>query len=346
MSWKILVTAQAPSVEAVGGRALAGLRDAGCTVVHAPKYGPLTEAELLPQLSGMDAVIAGMDQFTEAVLGSAEAEQLKIISRWGIGIDAVNLDAAARHGIIVANTPGMLNEAVADYAMGLLLALARRIPEGACQLREGHWDGIWGPDLSGKTLGLVGCGGIGQAVARRARGFNMRLLGCDPAPPEEARALGIAFVPLRQLLAESDFVSLHSALTPETRGLIGESELREMKPEARLINTARGAILDEVALARALRENWIAGAALDVFRTEPLPADDPLRSAPNLLITPHLASLGYESGARVSAAAAGAILEARAGRRPRWVANPEVFRLGALRITPQAQAAQPTQSPS
>jgi glyoxylate reductase len=332
MSWKVLITAHAPSVEAVGGLALARLEEEGCEVIHALKYGPLTAVELLPQLAGIDAVVAGMDQFTDAVMGSEEAANLKIISRWGVGIDAVDLPAAARHGIVVANTPGLLNEAVADYAMGLLLAIARRIPEGFLSLRERRWDSAWGPDLLGKTLGLVGCGGIGQAVAKRARGFEMRLLGCDPVPTEDARQLGIEFVPLEQLLAESDFVSLHTALTQETRELIGTPELRAMKPEAFLINTARGGVLDEEALAQALREKWIAGAALDVFAVEPLPTDHHFHEVPNLLLTPHLASLGFDSGARVSGAAAEAILDVRAGRQPRWVANPEVFQSPALRI--------------
>lgn len=332
MSWRVLITARALSVEEVGGLALKRLQDSGCELIHAHKYGPLTEAELLPQLPGIHAVLAGMDHFTAAVLGSKEAEELKIISRWGVGYDAVDRTAAAGHGIVVAYTPGLLNEAVADYTMALLLALARRIPEGWLSLREGHWDSGWGPDLGGKTLGLVGCGGIGQAVAKRARGFDMRLLGCDPAPSADAGRLGIEFVALERLLVESDFVSLHSALTPETRGLIGEAELRAMKPGAYLINTARGAILDETALARALTERWIAGAALDVFVVEPLPAGHPLHSVPNLLLTPHQASLGYESGAKVSAAAVDAIIDVRAGRRPRWVANPDVYQSPALRV--------------
>ena len=332
MSWKILITAHAPSIEPVGALALARLQSAGCEIIHPPKYGPLTKAELLPQLVGIDAVLASMDPFSADVLGSPEASQLKVIARWGVGVDAIDLAAAARLGIVVTNTPGLLNEAVADYAMGMLLAMARRIPQGARSLGEGRWDSLWGPDMSGKTLGLVGCGGIGQAVAKRARGFDMRLMGCDPMPSPAAESLGIEFVSLPRLLAESDFVSLHTALTPATRGLIGEAELRSMKSDAILINMARGAVIDEAALGRALREGWIAGAALDVFVTEPLPADHPLHSTPNLLLTPHLASLGYGSGAKVSAACADAMLDVRAGRRPRWVANPDVYQSGALRV--------------
>jgi phosphoglycerate dehydrogenase-like enzyme len=322
----------------VSGRALERLREAGCALLHAHKYGPLAEAELLPQLAGIDAVLAGMDHFTAGVLGSVEAGSLKLISRWGVGTDAVDLAAATRHGIVVAFTPGMLAEAVADYTMGLLLAMARRIPQGWLDLRKGRWDSAWGPDLRGRTLGLVGCGRIGQAVARRAAGFGMRLVGFDPVPSPEVARLGIEFLALDRLLEEADFVSLHAALTPETRGLIGEAELRRMKPGAFLINTARGAIIDEAVLARALCEHWIAGAALDVFTVEPLPADHPLHSVPNLLITPHQASLGFESGAEVSDAAAQAVLDCLDGRRPRWVANPDVWDSTALRMARNAPA--------
>jgi phosphoglycerate dehydrogenase-like enzyme len=160
----------------------------------------------------------------------------------------------------------------------------------------------------------------------------MRLLGCDPAPTAAASDAGIEIASLERLLAESDFVSLHCALTAETRGLIGAAELQRMKSGAWLINTARGAILDEAALAAALRDGRIAGAALDVFTVEPLPPGHPLHSVPNLLLTPHQASLGYESGARVSAAAADAVLDVRAGRRPRQVANPDVYQSPALRV--------------
>jgi len=331
MNWKVLLTAKAPSLDLVGAEALNRLREAGCEVVHPPKYGPLTKEELLPQLNGVDAVLAGMDPFSADVLHAGEASSLKVIARWGVGVDAVDLAEAARLGIVVTNTPGLLDEAVADYAMAMLLAMARRLPQGAHSLGEGRWESEWGPDMNGKTLGLLGCGGIGQAVARRARGFNLRLLGCDPAPTQAARDLGIEFVPLESLLAESDFLSLHTALTPKTRQLMGEAQFRLMKRNALLINTARGAIIDEAALARALHEGWIAGAALDVFITEPLPADHLLHGVPNLLITPHQASLGYGSGAKVSGACADAILDVRAGRKPRWVVNPDVYHHGALR---------------
>lgn len=331
MSWKVLITARTLNVESVGKRALDLLKSAGCELVHPPKYGPLTADELRPLLPGMDAAFASMDKFTDALLASPEASQLKLISRWGVGYDAIDVPAATRQGIAVAFTPGLLNDAVADYAMALLFALARRVHEGHLTMRQGTWTAGWGHDISGKTLGIIGCGRIGQTVARRVSGFDMRVLGYDVAPNAEATRLGIEFVSLEKLLAESDYISLHAALTPETRGLIGEKQLRQMKPSAYLVNTARGAIVDEAALLRALQEGWIAGAALDAFVVEPLPADHPFRTAPNLLLTPHQASFGFDTGARVSLAAAQAIVDLQAGKRPTWVVNPDVFSGSALR---------------
>lgn len=162
----------------------------------------------------------------------------------------------------------------------------------------------------------------------------MTLLAHDPAPQTAAEALGVSFVPLDELLDRSDFVSIHAALTPATRGLIGEPQLRRMKAGAHLVNTSRGAIVDEGALVRALNEGWIAGAAIDAFITEPLPPDHPLTTAPNLLLTPHQASFGLQTGRRVSEAAARALVDAREGRRPRWVVNPAVFESPALRLRP------------
>jgi phosphoglycerate dehydrogenase-like enzyme len=279
----------------------------------------------------MDAVLASMDKFTASVFSSPKAAALKLISRWGVGYDAIDVPAATQQGVVVAYTPGLLNDAVADYAMALLFALARRVHEGHLSMRDGKWLSGWGHDISGKTIGIIGCGRIGQAVAKRVGGFDMRVIGHDIAPNADAQKAGIEFVSLDQLLAESDFVSLHAALTPETRGLIGEAQLRRMKKSAYLINTARGAIVDESALLRALNEKWIAGAALDAFVIEPLPADHPFRTAPNLLLTPHQASFGFDTGARVSMAAAQAIVDLQAGKKPEWVVNPYVYDSPSLR---------------
>ena len=329
MSWKVLITAR--TLNEVGGAATKLLREAGCELIVPPKFGPLPAETLQPLLQGTDAVFASMDKFTAEVLSSPAAASLKIISRWGVGYDAIDVPAATRQGIVVAYTPGLLNETVADFAFALLLALARRVHIGHLNMSSGQWQGAWGNDVFGKTLGILGCGRIGQAVARRASGFNMRLLGYDVAPSAEAEKLGVHFVSLDELLAQSDFLSLHAALTRENRGLLGETQLRKMKPTAYLINTARGALVDEAALVRALHEQWISGAALDAFVVEPLPADHPLRKAPNLLLTPHLASFARETGERVSLTAAQAIVDLMLGRKPQLVVNPEVFKSGSLR---------------
>ena|SRR5258706_577941 len=327
MSWKVLITAR--TLGEVGAGAMDLMRKAGCELISPPKFGPLPADVLLQLLPGIDVVLASMDKFNAEVLGSAAAANLKLISRWGVGYDAIDVTAATRHGIVVAYTPGLLNETVADCAFALLLTLARRIHLGHIGMVAGEWKPAWGNDVFGKTLGIIGCGRIGLAMAQRSTGFKMRLLGYDIAPHDQAQ--GVEFVSLDELLAQSDFVSLHAALTPENRGLIGEAQLRRMKPTAYLINTARGALMDEGALARALEEKRIAGAALDAFSTEPLPPDHPLRKAPNVLLTPHLASFARETGERVSLAAAEAIVELMNKRRPRWLVNPEVFKSPGLR---------------
>jgi phosphoglycerate dehydrogenase-like enzyme len=329
VSWKVLITAR--TLDEVGQQAIATLKKAGCELVIPPKYGPLPAETLLKLLPGNDAVFASMDKFTADVLGSEAARNLKLISRWGVGYDAIDVPAATRNGIVVAFTPGLLNETVADCAFALLLSIARRIHLGHQGMSSGRWEPHWGRDVHGKTLGILGCGRIGLAMARRGTGFNMRLLGHDLCAIPEAEKLGVKFVSLDELLAESDFVSLHAALTPENRGLLNEARLRKMKPTAYLINTARGALIDEAALAKVLNEGAIAGAALDAFVTEPLPAEHPLRSAKNVLLTPHLASFARETGERVSNTAAQAIVDLMQGRKPQFVVNPEVYKAAALR---------------
>lgn len=329
MSWKVLITAR--TMNEVGQQALQSLRDAGCNVITPPKPGPYPADQLIKLLPGMDAVLASMDKFTDGVLSSPDASQLKIVSRWGVGYDAIDIPSATRSGIVIAYTPGLLDETVADFAFALLLAIARRIHIGHPAMMQGRWEPAWGTDVHGKTLGILGCGRIGQAVARRATGFGMKLIAHDLKPSPAAEALGVRFVSLDELLAQSDFLSLHAALTPENRGLLNEARLRMMKPTAYLINTARGALVDEAALARALHEGRIAGAALDAFVTEPLPADHPLHQAPNVLLTPHLASFARETGERVSNAAAQAIIDLMNGSKPAWVVAPQVFDSPALR---------------
>ena len=329
MSWRVLITAR--TLDEVGAGALELLEGSGCELIIPPTHGPHRPETLIPLLERADAVLADIDRFQGHVLGSKEARDLKVISRWGVGYDAIDVPAATRHGIVVAYTPGLLNEAVADFAFGLLLAVARRIYLGHLEMSQGEWKTPWGSDVHGKTLGIIGCGRIGSAMARRASGFSMRVLSYDVCVNAEAKRLGVQFVSMDELLAESDFLSLHAALTAQNGGLIGGGELRKMKSTAYIINTARGALIDEAALLQALHENWIAGAALDAFLVEPLPAEHPLRKAPNVLLTPHLASLARGTGERVSLCAAQAIVDLQHGRRPEFVVNPEVFSSPDLR---------------
>ena len=326
--WNVLLTARA-AFDA-GEAARERLRAAGCRITVAHPFGPLDAKALAAAVAGHEAVLASSDAYSAEFFADPRTAGLMCVSRWGVGLDCVDLAAATRAGVVVCNTPGLLDEAVADYAWALLFAVARRVDSGQDMLRGGFWSVAWGHDVHGKTLGIVGCGRIGRAVARRASGFGMRVLGHDPFV-SAASVPGIDLVPLDVLLAESDFVSLHSALTPDNHGLVGAAELVRMKPTAYLVNTARGALVDEGALVAALTAGRIAGAALDAFAAEPLPASSPLRSAPRTLITPHQAFNSVETGEKVSLAAADAILDLWAGRRPVNVANPDVLTAAGLR---------------
>jgi D-3-phosphoglycerate dehydrogenase len=248
--------------------------------------------------------------------------------KYGVGVDNIDLQAARERGIPVANCPDYGSGTVADHAFALMIALARRLPPLDTQFRHHGWywpETQWcGVDLEGKTLGIIGLGRIGRKMARRAAGFDMRLIVNDPyVDPADAEREGhrARFVELDELLATSDFVSVHCVLTPETRQLLGERELRLMKPSAYLIDVSRGAIIDESALVRGLQEGWLAGAGLDVFQSEPLARDHPLLSMPNVVVTPHLAWFTHEAAARQSRQAADAVLDLIAGRRPRSVVN-------------------------
>lgn len=327
MSWRVASTC--PPFAQTGADAIRKLRAAGCALANASGAGSLRGDALIATLADVDAVVAALDGYDETVF--AALPKLKLVSRWGVGFDAVDVGAATRHGVIVTNTPGVLDETVADLTLALLLGIARKIHTCSASMHHGDWLPEWGADVHSKTLGLIGCGRIGTAVARRARAFNMRVLAFDLRPNGESLALGVEYVPMEKLLAESDFVSLHAAVTEESRGMIGAEQLRLMKPTAFLINTARGALVDETALAQALNKGMLAGAALDAFCVEPLTRFHPLRTAQNVLLTPHIASLTHENGARISEVAATAVLDLMAGKPPRFVVNPEVLAAPALR---------------
>lgn len=273
---------------------------AGFEVDYNPSDVPLGKRELIDRLKGKDALICHIISTIDDEVLSA-SPTLKVVSNVAVGFNNVDVAAARKRGIVVTNTPDVLTETTADFAWALLMATARRVVEADRYARSGQWqawkwDLLWGWDVYGKTLGIVGCGRIGRAVARRALGFNMRVLYCDTAPCDPAleRELRLTRVDMDTLLRESDFVSMHTLLMPETRHLINETTLRTMKKTAILINAARGPVVDEAALVRALTEGWIAAAGLDVFEEEPKihPGLLPLTNA---VLAPHIASASGET---------------------------------------------------
>lgn len=270
------------------------------------------------------------DRIDEPLIVSA-GSQLKVISQMAVGFDNIDITAATCRGIPVGNTPGVLTETTADFAWALLMAAARRIVEADRFTRAGHWK-TWGPqlllgqDLHGATLGLIGFGRIGQAVARRARGFGMRILFTDPDQHAQAAVdFGAARVDLETLLKESDFISLHTLLNPQTHHLIGPEQLHMMKPSAVLVNTSRGPVVDQSALYRALKAGTIAAAGLDVTETEPILPDDPLLELENLVIAPHIASASVQTRTRMAVMAAENLLAGLSGRPLPYCANPDVY---------------------
>ncbi len=307
-----------------GREGLELLQAAGVEVVPSPVDRPLQDDELAAFLGEFDGLVVGVDRVGPRAL-AAGRPRLRVVARNGVGTDTVDVQAATELGVVVTNAPSVNADSVADFTFALLLALARRLVEADRAVRAGDWPPLVGVELRGKCLGLVGFGRIGQRVAERARGFGLRVVAYDPQPDREvAHALGVELVPFHRLLEQADFLSLHLPLLPETRHLLGEAELRRMKPTSYLVNTARGGVVDEAALARALRDGWIAGAACDVFEEEP-PRASPLLGAPHLLLSPHMASHTREAIARASRVAAENVLAVLQGQRPPNPVNPEVL---------------------
>jgi D-3-phosphoglycerate dehydrogenase len=272
----------------------------GIELIVAPVHERLSEEQLLSYAGSIDGALCGDDRYTARVLEQA-APRLKVISKWGTGIDSIDLETARRLGIRVCNTPGAFTEAVADTVMAYMLAFARGTPWMDRQMKAGRWEKRPIRALHECSLGVVGVGRIGKAVLRRAAGFGMRLLGNDivEIDPGFIRELGLEMLTLPDLLAESDFVSLNCDLNPTSLRLIGEGELANMRSTAVLINTSRGSVIDQQALIQALRSGVIGGAALDVFEAEPLPPDSPLREMENVLLAPHNANSSPAAWERV-----------------------------------------------
>jgi glyoxylate reductase len=295
--------------------------------VVAPETGVLGREALLDEIAEAAGLVCLLSQAIDAPLIGL-APRLKVIANYAVGFNNIDLAAATARGIVVTNTPEVLTETTADLAFALLLAGARRLVEGDDMVRRGEFHG-WGPelllgaDVHGATLGIVGFGRIGRAVARRGGGFAMRVLYTDPVAAG-ADAPAAERVGLEQLLEASDFVSLHCPLTAGTRHLIGAAELRRMRPEAFLINTARGPLVDEAALARALHQGWIAGAALDVYEQEPRVHPE-LVASPKVVLAPHVGSATVATRRRMAELCAESVRAVLAGRRPANVVNPEVY---------------------
>ena len=257
------------------------------------------------------------------------APKLRIASNVAVGYDNIDVDACTKRGVVVTNTPGVLDETTADFAWTLLMAVARRVAEGEALARSGNWKGwnldqLCGADVWGKTLGIVGFGRIGRSVARRASGFQMKVIYTDAVRVSEEveKSLNAEFRDMNSLLAEADFVSLHVPLLPETRGLFDAPKILRMKPTAFLINTSRGPVIDEAALVATLENKKIAGAALDVFENEPFL--HPGLKRPNVVLTPHIASASIETRTKMAVIAANNIVALFEGQRPPNILNPNI----------------------
>ena len=297
----------------------------------------LTTAELIARAQGKQAILSQLtDSLSRDVI--AQLQGLRMIAHVGVGYDNIDVPAATAHGIMVSNTPGVLDDTTADLAFALLLAAARRLTEADAFVRSGQWkrwslELLLGHDIHRRTLGILGMGRIGQAMARRAAGFSMRVLYHNRTrlTPDLEDELKASWVDKDELLRESDFLSIHVPLSPATRHSIGEAELRRMKSTAILVNTARGPVVDEAALAKALGEHWIAAAGLDVFEREPevLPA---LLACPNAVLAPHIGSASIDTRRKMTMMAAENALAALAGRRPPNLLNLEVWDSWASRL--------------
>lgn len=293
-----------------------------------PECGAPTKAQLISRIRNVDAIVSLIADKIDAEVFAA-APDLKIVSQFAVGFDNIDVNTATQRGILVTNTPDVLTETSADMAWALLMAVSRRIVEADKYVRAGLWQIagspslLLGSDIHGATLGIVGAGRIGQAVARRARGFAMKILYYNSSPkPEIEKECGARRVDLETLLKESDFVSLHVPLNEKTVKLLDADRLKLMKKSAYLINNSRGGVIDEIALCEALQNGRIAGAALDVFAKEPTPPDNPLLSLHNVVVAPHISSASHATRNKMSMMVAENLIAFFTGKQPPYLVNP------------------------
>ena len=320
---RVLVTSWIMEEE---GPLIEQMRAAGCEVVMRRRPAFRTEQEMLDVIVGIDAAIAASDVYSAAVMDAAPG--LKVISRVGVGYDAVDVKAATARKIAVCTTPGTNHEAVADHAFGLVLALARQIPAHDRFVRSQQWKRLTAADVNGQTLGILGLGKIGKGMARRARGFDMRVVAYDPIWDEAfATQHQVERLPLERVIQEADFLTLHLPASAETRHILNAERLALLKPTAYVVNTARGTLVDEAALYEALKAGRIAGAGLDVFDQEPPwgTMGDKLRDLENVILTPHVAGFSVKANAGMCRMAVENALLVLQGKRPLFCVNPEVF---------------------
>lgn len=321
MSQDIVVTWPVYDVDGPATGAL--LTEAGLGIRLHPRTSNRTPAELADILGDAVGVIASTDPFDASVFRACPS--LKVIARTGVGVDTIDMAAATEAGVVVATTPGANEEAVADHAMAMILALQRRLAENDAAIREGRWDraGSLTPgDLYGATVGLVGSGVIGRAVIRRLRGFGTTVLVHDPYLQEAPD--GTVLVDLPTLLARSDVVTVHAPLTDGTKDLLGAEAFASMKPGSYVVNVSRGGIVDEIALAESIAAGHLGGAGIDTFVREPV-GDSPLRDLPTVIMSPHIAGLSHRSIEAMTEAATQAVLDVVAGRLPAHPKNPQAL---------------------
>ncbi|MDR1579126.1 MAG: phosphoglycerate dehydrogenase [Synergistaceae bacterium] len=315
---KILVTPTSLKPDATNP-AIGKLKNFADEIAFNPAGRPLTEEELIPLLEDCDGYLAGLDFVTARVVESCE--KLKVISRYGVGVDRVDIDAASRRGIAVCNTPGVNAEAVADLALGLILSVARRIPVLDRLTKDGKWTRSTGIELSGKTIGILGLGAIGKAVAKRASGFSMRVVAFDPYMDEAyARANGIETADFNGTVNNSDILSLHLPLNDETRHVINGEVMSGMKQGAIIINAARGGLIDEHAACELLKSGHLGGLGLDAYEEEP-PAASPLFTMDNVVATPHIGAHTREATANMASLAVSNLIDVISGKECKYVLN-------------------------
>jgi len=301
-----------------------------------PDYAPPPKKVIIGKLANADALVSLLSDKIDAEVFDA-APKLKIVAQIAVGFDNIDVKEATKRGIYVTNTPEVLTDTTADFAWALLMAIARRMVEADRYVRTGQWKVGWHPemlqgrDIHGVTIGVVGAGRIGYGVAKRATGFGMKILYYDVIPrPEMEKELGAKRVGLDTLLKESDFVSLHVPLMKETYHMINEEKLKLMKKTAYLINNSRGPVVDEKALYKALKEEWIAGAGLDVFEQEPTPVNNPLLKLDNVVVAPHISSASYETRSKMAEMVAENLVAFFEKRKPPNLVNPEVMKIKPL----------------